>query len=118
MKSTTHALDPLSKLPQHTGGGHLDTKYVLESKGAPYTTNLQWNPVSDMEISGFESKPLPLGQRFATCGTRTPSGTRRTNWGTRRTTLGYATSKSVRTSWGYANSKSVRTSWGTRTQSL
>ncbi|GBN42187.1 hypothetical protein AVEN_174954-1, partial [Araneus ventricosus] len=64
MTRTTPELAPPSPNFHATPtGGRLTTTYDFSVQQAPYTADLQWNRVSNLEPSGPKAETLPLGHR-------------------------------------------------------
>ncbi|GBM75666.1 hypothetical protein AVEN_45554-1 [Araneus ventricosus] len=64
MTRTTPELAPPSPNFHATPtGGRLATTYDLACNRPPYTADLQWNRVSNLEPSGPKAETLPLGHR-------------------------------------------------------
>ncbi|GBN96015.1 hypothetical protein AVEN_110249-1 [Araneus ventricosus] len=59
----TWAGTPTPNFHATPAGGRLATTYYLACKQAPYTADLQWNRVSNLEPSGPKAETLPLGHR-------------------------------------------------------
>ncbi|GBL91248.1 hypothetical protein AVEN_195134-1 [Araneus ventricosus] len=64
MTRTTPGLaPPFSKLPRHTNWKTFGHYVSFSVQQAPYTADLQWNRISNLEPFGSKAETLPLGHR-------------------------------------------------------
>ncbi|GBO07272.1 hypothetical protein AVEN_169048-1 [Araneus ventricosus] len=73
MRTTPGLASPSPNFCTTPAGGRLPRTYDLACNRSTYTETLQWNRVSNLELSSSEAETLSLGHRCPLCNVITAS---------------------------------------------